>query len=53
MPKLAQVEARNQVRGVHVMECHGCQVIAEVPQVKDRLGQDKLEACAWDQTLAE
>ena len=38
MPKLAQVEVKNQVRGVHVMERHGCQVIAEVPQVKDRTG---------------
>ena len=28
MPKPAQAEVRSQVRGTHVMECHGCQVIA-------------------------
>ena len=39
MPKPAQVEVKNKVRGMHVMECHGCQVIAVVPQVKeDKVG---------------
>ena len=40
MPKLAQAEVKNQVRGMQVMGCHGCQVNAEVLHVKDRLGQD-------------
>ena len=35
VPKPAQVEVKNKVRGMHVMECHGCQVIAVVPQVKE------------------
>ena len=53
MPKLAQAEAKNQIRGMQVMGCHGCQVNAEVLHVKDRLGQDRMQACAWDRTLAE
>ena len=42
-----------QIWGMHVMGCHGCQVNAEVLHVKDRLGQDRMQACAWDRTLAE
>ena len=35
MPKLAQAEVKNQIRGMQVMGCHGCQVIAVVPRVKE------------------
>ena len=52
MPKLAQAGVKNQIREMQVMGCHGCQVNAEVLHVKDRLGQDRMQACAWDRTLA-
>ena len=38
--------------GVHV-KCHVGQVKAMLRKVQDRLGQDRLEACAWARTLAE
>ena len=46
MPRLAQVGVKNQVMGAHV-KCRVHQVNAEFLRVKDRLGQDRLEACAW------
>ena len=51
MPKLAQVEVKNQGQEVDVMG-HVFQVIAVRLQVKDKKGQDRVEAYAWDRMLA-